>query len=234
MGFFSDIVDGVGSVLDVFTGAEAGKDAAKAAGQAQDQARDQFDTVIDLTAPQRNIGRSALRELAGLYGLGPRAGIDRNDFIRNTPGYQFLIDESNRQIDNMSGALGLRESGANLRALQDRGAQLAAANYGNFENRLASLAGIGQTATGQAIGGTNAATNMLQGATIQQGMANASSSLANTNALQSLVNDVAGMWGFSGFSQPGGSPQNLIGGSGSGTTEGGGGGMLAMLGLGNF
>jgi hypothetical protein len=68
------------------------------------------------------------------------------DWLRAQPGYQFRMDEAVRGQNAMLAAQGRRLSGGTLAAL-DRTRQGVASNeFGNEWNRLAGLAGVGQSA----------------------------------------------------------------------------------------
>ena len=79
---------------------------------------------------------------------GGEAGPDYSAFFQS-PGYQFRQDEGIRAIDRSASARGQLMSGGTLRELQRYGQGLASSEFGNYANRLASLAGIGQTANQQ-------------------------------------------------------------------------------------
>lgn len=97
---------------------------------------------------------------------------NRNAFMQmfqTSPDYQFRMGEGVKALDRSASARGMISSGAQQKAITQYGQNLAAGEYGNFYNRLASLAGIGQTATNTtAAAGQAAAANsgnaMMQGA----------------------------------------------------------------------
>lgn len=130
-------------------------------------------------APYRAAGVSALNTLAGQV----------NQPFTETPGYQFAFDEGRRAVDASASARGMLDSGARLRELTRYGTGMAEQGYGQYTNRLASLAGVGQTATGQ---GINNATQYGQnvGQTLQNtGMANASGAVGQANAITGGINN---------------------------------------------
>ena len=135
-----------------------------------EQAR-QFDLSRQDQMPWLQAGTAALGRLQ-----------DPNAFTQS-PGYQFTRNEAFRDIGNQFSARGGAQSGNALRALQDRGANLASQDYGNWFNQQASLAGLGQTSA-QSLGslGQNNANNVsnLLG---QQGNARASGIEGQTNAM---------------------------------------------------
>lgn len=73
------------------------------------------------------------------------AAPDYSSFFKS-PGYQFRQDEGIRAIDRSASARGQLMSGGTLRELQRYGQGLASSEFGNYANRLASIAGIGQSA----------------------------------------------------------------------------------------
>ncbi len=81
---------------------------------------------------------------------GGAAGPDYSAFFKS-PGYDFRFDEGVRAIDRSASARGQLLSGGQLRELQRYGQGLAASEFGNYANRLSSLAGIGQTANQQSV-----------------------------------------------------------------------------------
>jgi hypothetical protein len=72
------------------------------------------------------------------------------DRFRNTPGYQFGLTEGQRTLDSSAAASGGLFSGKAAKALTKFGQDYAdQQGYRPYMNSLASLAGIGQTATSQ-------------------------------------------------------------------------------------
>lgn len=65
-----------------------------------------------------------------------------------SPDYQFRLSEGTKALDRSAAARGLLLSGAQAKALTDYGQNMASTEYGNYFNRMASLAGVGQSATG--------------------------------------------------------------------------------------
>jgi hypothetical protein len=144
---------------------------------------------LDLLAQQREdqapwlaAGKSALAKIA--------SGVD----LPTDPGYQFRVSEGEKGIQRAaSGRSGLY-SGATLKALARFNQDTASNEYGASWNRLASLAGLGQTATNQigqagqsaygtiANAGANASGNISQNL-IGAGNARASGYVGTANAV---------------------------------------------------
>ena len=112
--------------------------------------------------PWLDAGKSALAKLA--------SGVD----LPSDPGYQFRVSEGEKAIQRAASGRGGLYSGATLKALARFNQDTASNEYGASWNRLASLAGLGQTATNQigqagqnaygtiASAGANASSNISQ------------------------------------------------------------------------
>jgi hypothetical protein len=195
----------VGSSL---LGANAASDAssaqAGASGQATAEQRRQFDISQANLAPWLNAGTGAINRLGDA--TQPNGEFMRRftmqDFL-NDPVNQaqgtFMQDEARKAIERRAAAMGGWDSGATLKALtrfgSDYGAQRAGESYNRFVgdqsnqfNRLASIAGVGQTAANQtATLGANAANQIGQN---MIGAANArgAAGVAGANAFTGGVN----------------------------------------------
>ena len=81
--------------------------------------------------------------------------------LRQTPGYQFLQDESKRQLENSFASRGKLMSGAAMHALNDRTLGLADQTYQQSVNNQFNLANLGMGSAAQI---TNAGSNFAAGA----------------------------------------------------------------------
>lgn len=110
------------------------------AGAVQQAAQTQQDTLnrqIELNEPWRQAGINALQRMqSGDIGL------------TQDPSYAFRFSEGLRALERLRAAGGKLYSGGTARAATEFGQNLASTEYGNAWNRLAQLAGVGQTATG--------------------------------------------------------------------------------------
>lgn len=121
----------------------------------------------------------------GATALGPAmpAGPDYSNFFAS-PDYQFRKDQGMQGVERSASAVGLTGSGNALAALADYNSGLAAGEFGNYFNRQATLAGIGNAATNTVTSaGMNSANN------IGQNFQNAA------NARASGIGDAADAWG---------------------------------------
>jgi hypothetical protein len=145
----------------LFGGGSAGKRAgrAAAAGQAAATAenRRQFDlTRKDVAAaraelqPFREAGLGALDQQQSILGLqGADAQQASFDAFQDSPGQAFLRERGEKALLRNQSAIG-GLGGGNIRsALNQQGIGFANQQFGDFQNRLAGLAGGSQTATNQ-------------------------------------------------------------------------------------
>lgn len=135
-------------------------------------------------------------------GSDPRYG----DFFAS-PDYQFRLDEGSRAITGNMAAKGLLDSGSLGKGLIKFNQNEAAGEFGSWYNRIAALAGVGQTAVTNSAAAGQASTNAQAGILQQQGQNRASSIAAqggiNAGLISNLGNTAAGL--IRNY-QPGGTP----------------------------
>jgi hypothetical protein len=157
-------------------GASAAKSAAKTQAASADQAtqlqREMFEKQLELQQPFQEAGVNALAKM--------QKGVV-SDYM--DPSYQFRLGEGMKALERNAAARGGLISGGALKAAQRYGQDYASQEFGNAYNRLAAMAGIGQTATGamsNAAGnfGVNAGQNYMGAAN-----ARASGYVGGANAL---------------------------------------------------
>lgn len=98
--------------------------------------------------PWLETGRAALAQLAGELGVSS-TGADGEPFqsqFRTTPSYDFEVKEGEKGVVNQLSALGMKGSGAALKALSRFRMGLADKTYGNYLTRLSNMATGGQQA----------------------------------------------------------------------------------------
>lgn len=112
-----------------------------------------------------------------------------------SPDYQFRQSEQMRALNARNASLGIQDSGAAQKAALQYSGNLASGEFNNYANRLASLAGVGQTAANTSAQlGQNFANNFsnLQGQNAQ----NLASSYQNrANSAQSMYGDLSNIGG---------------------------------------
>lgn len=136
-----------------------------------------------------------------------RAYMDRYKFgVENTPGYEFRHEEGMKAIERMAAARGLRLSGGALKEAGRFADGMASQEFDQQYNRLAGIAGIGQTATSQqAAMGQSYANNVSQN-TLAAGQARASGYQGVNNALQSGIESGYGILSMAKMGQLGPNP----------------------------
>ena len=144
MSFITDIFAAKSAAKGQTNAANAARDAANVA--SAESAR-QYDQSRADNQPWLSTGTSALNSLATLYGLNGQpqsmAGFTAS------PDYQFRQDEQARALTARNSALGIQDSGAAQKSALQYSGNLASGEFNNYANRLAGLAGVGQTAAGQ-------------------------------------------------------------------------------------
>lgn len=117
-------------------------------------------------------------------------GDDRYGGFYASPGYQFRLDEGTRALDRSASARGLLLSGAQNKALTRYGQGVASEEFGNYTNRLAALAGLGQTANQSVASSAGQYGANAGNAIMNSGMARASGYLNTANTIGSVANNV--------------------------------------------
>lgn len=215
----------------------------RAAGDSNQLQRDLYNADVQLTEFQRGIGNQALEQLGGLYGFqggynpagtvqfgadgsvvnsgpGERPGgsptADYSAFYES-PDYQFALQQGQLGIDRTQSARGNLFSGGAGKELNRFNSGLASQQFGNYTNRLASLAGIGTQSTNQLSNSLqNTGANISNGLT-NMGNAQYSGYMNQGNANANAINGISGAIGsglgaygaYAGQSGGGGSNSNI-------------------------
>lgn len=183
----SALVNAGANIVGGITSASAAKEAAQTQAAAADRAtelqREMYNKFLEMNKPYYEAGVNALGK------------ITRGE-VQTEPGYGFRLGEGMKALERLQASRGSLLSGGAIRGGQRYAQDLASQEYGNAYNRLANLAGIGQTATSQAgAAGQNLASAVggygLQGANaLAAGRVGRTSSY--TNALMGVGQALAG------------------------------------------
>lgn len=122
--------------------------------------KDQYQQARADVAPWMEAGRKALNQYQIELGLTPGPSA-----FQRTPGYDFMVDEGEKGVINNLAALGMKNSGAALKALTRFRSGLANQTYDNYLNRMQATAGMGQSQ----VNTTNALGQNVAGS-VQQGL----------------------------------------------------------------
>lgn len=203
MGGGGGIFDTIGGIAEDVTGinlsGNSSSDRALAAqqGAARDSNAAQLQMYNQTREDQTPWREAGARALNGMESQDFQRDFTMNDFTAD-PGYQFRMQEGMKALQNSAAARGGLGSGATMKALMGYGQGLASEEYNNAYNRfnsdrdrrfnrLASLAGAGQTANNQiGAAGQNYATaygnNIMGAANAQAGQA-----IAQANQTSNLI-----------------------------------------------
>ncbi|MBB6424938.1 hypothetical protein [Sphingopyxis sp. JAI128] len=174
----------VGAGSSIIAGNKASKAQKNAANAQIAEQRRQYDQTRADYAPWRAAGQSALSRLENEMKAGATTAFTK------TPGYDFRLSEGVKAAERSAAARGRLGSGATMKAVQRYGEGLASDEYGNWWNRNAGLAGVGQAATDSTTqAGMNAANN-ITGALGSAGNARASAYANTGSAINSGINNV--------------------------------------------
>ena len=188
----SAVVGGAAQAWGAKKSADAQKSAANTSAAVQ---REMFYQSREDQLPWLETGEGALNQLAGLYGV---EGGDPNAMQKFTqsPGYQFRLNQGVDAIENSAAARGTLNSGNTLRGLMEYGQNFASNEFNNYSNRLAALAGVGQS-TATNIAGQSANTAAGIGSAVQNaGAARASGYAGMANAVGNTTNQLSMLYGM--------------------------------------
>lgn len=170
-----------------------GSSAARSAANTQAAAADRSAEVQREIFQQQRADLEPWRQV-GVNALAPLVAATGESYTQS-PGYDFRFREGIRAIDNAASRRGMLDSGARDKALMRFGQGLAADDYGTWYNRMAGLAGVGQTATSQGNSlagayGTNLANIYGQGAN-----ASAAGTVGQANAITNALTNGLSLYG---------------------------------------
>ena len=197
----SAVIGGLMSNKAASTSASATQQAAQTSADVQ---REMFNKQVELQEPWRQAGMNALTQMQGQTNAMPAAFTGKVDLTQD-PGYAFRLEEGLKGLERSAAARGGLMGGAQMKAMEKYGQGMASQEYQNAYNRalteynanvarestgynrLAALAGIGQTATGQISGaagslGANLG-NLAYNAGTAAGNAQAAGYMGMANAL---------------------------------------------------
>jgi hypothetical protein len=145
------------AVLGAASSRSAAKTQANAADRAAEVQREMFERNVELNAPFREAGITALNKLTPLATEYKPFGMEQ---FQADPGYAFRMSEGMKGLERSAAARGGLLSGSTLKGIQRFGQDLGSQEYMNAFNRyqternaqlnpLQSLAGVGQTTSAQ-------------------------------------------------------------------------------------
>lgn len=143
-------IQAIGAATSVAKSVSSGKGAKKAAQIQAQSAREQMNLYKDIY--NRNaanfqsditLGDAAARRQAALLGLDGGDGSNVTEILRNTPGYEFRMAEAMKGVNSNAYASGMGNSGATMKALQDRAYNVADQGFNTYFNQTGQIADRG-------------------------------------------------------------------------------------------
>jgi hypothetical protein len=193
----------VGAIVNSNAANNAASAQRDAANSANATSMAQYNQTRQDQMPWLNAGKDALGQIQSQMPDLSRS-FSMADF-QNDPGYAFRMQEGQKAIERSAAARGGGNSGATMKALNAYNSGQASQEYqGAYDrfnndrtqrfNKLASLAGLGQTAAGvDASAGASSAANISSN-TLSAGNASAASSIAQGNAINSAIGNGMNTW----------------------------------------
>jgi hypothetical protein len=173
------------AVVSGVVSSNASKSAANAQAQAAQQSNDTQLQMYNQTrsdqAPWRDAGQGALNRLTSAS-----TGDNSNFFA--SPDYNFTRSEGLRGLQQTAAARGTLGSGNALKALAQFNQGLASQQYGDWWNRQAGLAGVGQNATNATQQAGQAASSNISNGLMAGGDARASGIMGAANGWNNSLN----------------------------------------------
>lgn len=156
--------------------------------------REMWQTAQEQYAPWREAGVEALGGMQAMMQPGYE--------MTTSPDYQFRMQQGQRALEGAAVARGNLMSGRTLKELTGFGQNLASQEYANRFNRLASLAGIGQTATQGIVGAGQSYATGAGTAYGNMGQARASGYLGQGANQANMLNQLYMYGGQQGWFKP--------------------------------
>lgn len=176
-----------GSLASAGIGALSSKKAAKAQKKGNAAAiaeqRRQFDTILELTQPQREVSNNAMNAIASLLGIGGDGSFNAAATLENLPGNEVIVDDITRRIRQASPTTG----GNVLTALADR---VSGFQSNRLFDALFRAAGAGASGTNAAVGAASNSGNAISSLLQSTGLANASGVMNTGSAINSGIQNV--------------------------------------------
>lgn len=211
MSFVAAAVGVVGAVGGAYIASRGAQNAANtqaaAANRATDTQLQMFNTQNEQQAPYRQAGYTALGQIGAQSGDG---GYFNHQFTADdlntnlAPNFEFMRDIGSKGVSNMANAMGglggnsLAEISKWNTGFAQNAYQQAFQNYQDQRtsifNRLASIAGLGQTAASNSATGASTFAGNIAGSQMGAGNALAAGTVGSANAISGGINNAMGWY----------------------------------------
>jgi hypothetical protein len=207
------VVGAVGSVAGGISSGKGASKAAKIAAQSAAQQQALLKSIYDQNSAnfQSDIsnGNTAATRINQLLGLSP-GGPSPTEILRNTPGYQFKLDQGLKAVNSNAYASGLGNSGATLKALLATGQGIADQGFNNYINQVGTVDDRGIAAKGALAGVSTNYANNSNAVTQTNSDAQAANAVFQGNNLSNVLKGLSGAGG-SAFGSSYGAPKSAGG-----------------------
>lgn len=193
------VIGAVGSVAGGVAAGKGAKKAAKIAAQTADKNRalalGMYNDSVGRYQGDIDRGNAAGTAVSALLGLGGDASAQQAAFQnwRDSTGYQFNLNEGLGAVNSNAYASGMGNSGATLKALQDRGTQVANGYFNQYLGNLQNVQGVGSNAKAALTGAGNTYSTQVTNANNNQGTAAANNALAQGQIIGNTIKDLASL-----------------------------------------
>ena len=209
----------LGGAMQSRAAGKAAATSAAASDRASDVQREMFERNVELNAPFREAGITALNKLTPLATEYTPFGMQQ---FQQDPGYAFRMSEGMKGLERSAAARGGLLSGGTLKGIQRFGQDLASQEYQNAFNRygiererrlnpLQSLAGVGQTTSRELGAAGTGFANTMSNIGMNQANVQGNATMARASAYGDTLNQLSRLYGGMNFGRP-------AGGGGTGTT----------------
>lgn len=210
------VAAGIGAAGSVAGGIAGGKGAKKAAKiQAQAQAQQtaalqaMYNSNVARMTPTFNNGAAAQSRLQTLLGLPGGDGSNPQALLASTPGYQFAVRQAMNATNAGAYSSGMGNSGAALKALQDRANGLAQQNFNTYVGQLGGVADRGVNAMTGIVQQGNQTTQQINQNTQNAADANSANAVYQSNNLANILKGISQSAGQAFGSSYGGGGTNF-------------------------
>lgn len=216
----------VGGLLQYNAAGDAADQQANAASNNVQLQSHMFNTINDQSAPWRQAGQGALKQISGMNDQFTHA-FNADDLKSNlAPNYQFQLDQGLGAVKNAGNLQSGLISGNTLKGINDYAQNFAGNSYqqafnnynaqqSNIFNRLSSIAGLGQTANQTTATAGTAAAGNAGNALLAGGAAQAAGTIGQANAISGGLNNAASWYALPSFLNGGGGGGGLNSGFGA-------------------
>ena len=200
----------LGGAMQSRAAGKAADTAAAAADRASDVQREMFERNVELNAPFREAGITALNKLTPLATEYTPFGMQQ---FQADPGYGFRMSEGMKALEGSAAARGGLLSGNALRGIQRFGQDLASQEFQNAFNRygiererrlnpLQSLAGVGQTTSRELGAAGTGFANTMGNIGMNQAAVAGNAGMARASAYGDTLNQLSRLYGGMNFGRP--------------------------------